>query len=350
MISSCKRRILARLTWKKASGFLSHVKRALFRHCQKITYFKLAHHRYRRELRKWQLSKWANLDASGYKKFFAQCGGSIHVHPDVVNMLSEIRGLEPEFRGLYDGNNIVAALPLWPEGIVGSQSTLKAAAQSNVMDIGDAELILPIDPRYGRRIWIPGGAEMISAIHLREISGLVASELPQTLARGHTTGPNPLSNRTLSRRRNEIKKFIGAGGSIRKIGEFSPESLAGMYRTTFIQQRLTPPLGNDYLEQVFTRLRGLMAGHVLLHNDSVAAIQIIYAYETPRALLVDYVNGATNPELRDKLNPGSILGFLNVQSMEHRALAMKIPMRYCYGWADGTYKNTICNPAPMYFC
>lgn len=299
-----------------------------------------------------QLLKWIPVDAAEYREVYNRLGGSLAVHPDAVAILAEIRDVPVDYRVLKADGRTVAALPLWPEGIVGANATLKACGCEDIMDLGDGELILPLDASWALQqpMTVPGGAGMLSEVHQGELTGLSACELPMMLARGHVSGLEPFSGATLSKRRRDLNKFLKDGGTISTFQDYSPAKLAAMYREIFLLQRGTPPPASQHLERAFSGLSGLLHGHVLHMNGELAAMKLNFAMESPRALIVVGVNGGVNPAYRDRYQPGSILNYLNVKSAEERAVEKGLPLRFCFGWGDHAYKSDVCRGVTAWTC
>lgn len=290
----------------------------------------------------WRERGWVRASASEYLEAFNRLGGSIHVHPLVISTLSLVFGKKPRFLVKKIDGRVVAAIPMLGNAIGGTRESLVASGLHDAIDIGDSEVILPLE-RGLMEFRIPCSVSMISAVHLGEIAGLKQqANVSHMLALHHGGGDDSLSSRTLSGHRRKVRRFLESGGQVQPVVELSPQELADTYIELFHLRWGRKPQGWRDLVRVVNILRPLLRGFVLLMNGKPVAVQIILAHPTPRGLLGVYVNGGVDPT-QQELSPGSILYFLNVQQLHRESLAVGIPMRYAFGRNDHAYKQTWCH-------
>jgi hypothetical protein len=182
-------------------------------------------HRWRED-GKMRKGLWRPITSSQYALAFQQFGGSFAVHPDVVSLVSDFAARPVDYRGLFHGPDLVAALPLWGRHVVGAAWTLARYRVADQFDGGDPELILPIAPDV--QIHLPCCARYISPLQQPRITNLAPESTALTIAREMGAGTAPLPSRGLRQRRRRLPPwrrlswprhsciFIAPGGAARR--------------------------------------------------------------------------------------------------------------------------------------
>ena len=284
---------------------------------------------------------WTEIDRDAYAGAWQRFGGSFATHPEVVERLSAFVAIELRYLGWIVGGEVLAAIPCWGRHVALSKEVLKREGKRGLLDMGNAEIILPIAPE----VQVPVRQRMayVSELNKTQISTL--REQPQGLALARA--PEDYSKKFRYNQRRELRLLEEAGGLVRPVSEFSSAELAAIYCDLFQRRWGFPATGAARMGEVIELLRELLIGSVIFLNDAPIAIQLVYRVEAPEWISVEYINGGVDPETRE-FSPGSVLSFLNTQSAWEHARALDKPLRFSFGRADREYKDRWCNPVPVF--
>lgn len=289
---------------------------------------------------------WRTISAEDYEAAFLRFGGSFAVHPRVVALVSSLAQRPVRYAGLMRRGELLGALPLWGEHIAATKLALEFYGVADLIDVGDAEVVLPIADDV--RINLPFKANMISGLHARNIGNVTReANFAMTLAKGIRIGERRLSGRTQASRRKETRRLEEIGGAFIPIYELSAEEVAAIYTRLFEKRWGFSPLGAQLLPVVLRELKDMLRGHVLLVGERPVAIELIYVSKTPRHVLANGVNRGVDPEFRDH-TPGSILLFHDIGRLEEEACAGGKGLRFSFGMNDADYKSLWSVEAPAY--
>jgi hypothetical protein len=294
-----------------------------------------------RLLRSWRERGWTEIDRSAYEQAWQCFGGSFATHPQVVERLSAFVGIEVRYLGWIVDGAVVAAVPCWGRHIALSKEVLKREGRRGLLDMGNAEIILPIAPD----VEVPVRQRMayVSELNVRQISTL--RELPQGLALARA--PEDYSKKFRYNQRRDQRLLEEAGGELIPMPQLSPQEQAAAYGELFQRRWGFEVPGKAGLAEVFTLLREFMTGSVVILNSVPIAIQILYRVEAPQWVSLEYVNGGVDPQSRE-FSPGSVLSFVNTQQAWQEARALGKVLRYSFGRADREYKDRWCHKVPVY--
>ncbi|MEO8645482.1 GNAT family N-acetyltransferase [Pseudomonas sp.] len=294
-----------------------------------------------RLLRSWRERGWTEIDRSAYEQAWQCFGGSFATHPQVVERLSAFVGIELRYLGWIVDDAVVAAVPCWGRHIALSKEVLKREGKRGLLDVGNAEIILPIAPD----VEVPVRQRMayVSELNVRQISTL--RELPQGLAL--VRAPEDYSKKFRYNQRRDQRLLEEAGGELIPMSQLSPQEQAAAYGELFQRRWGFEVPGKAGLAQVFTLLREFMTGSVVMLDSVPIAIQILYRVEAPQWVSLEYVNGGVDPQSRE-FSPGSVLSFVNTQQAWQEARALGKVLRYSFGRADREYKDRWCHKVPVY--
>jgi hypothetical protein len=143
--------------------------------------------------------------------------------------------------------------------------------------------------------------------------------------------------------RRAMRRFVARGGVIRSVGEFAPTDVARMYIELFAGRWGRRPRGADDLPMIFTRLRPLLRGTVLLMDGEPCALNVAYASVSSRALVAVGVNGGWS-KAYERLSVGRIMLHALGLSLAEEAAALQRPLRFSFGRNDAPYKEEWCVP------
>lgn len=291
-------------------------------------------------------SAWRTISPADYQFAFERFGGSFAVHPRVVSLLASLARRPVCYAGMMRRGELVAALPLWGEHIVGAKLALEFYGASHLIDVGNSEVVLPVAENAS--IDMPFKANLISTLHADNIANVEReTDFAMTLAKGLRFGDRRLSGKTQARRRRETRRIEEIGGRFVPMSEFSPGEAAAIYTLLFEKRWGFPPLGKELLPIVLRELADLLAGDALLFGDRPAAVELVYRNATPRWLLVNGVNRGVDPQFRE-YSPGSVLLFRNIERFEEEARASGKILRFSFGLNDADYKEMWSFETPVY--
>jgi hypothetical protein len=292
-------------------------------------------------LRSWRERGWTAIDATAYAAAWAQFGGSVATHPQVVERLAGLAGIPVRYLGWLQDGELVAAVPCWGQHLALSKDVLKRQGKRGLFDLGNAEIILPV--KDGASVPVRQRMRYVSELNAVRISTLKAQPEGIALARA----PEDYSKKFRYNQRREQRLLEEAGGVIRPMLDLAPAEQAVIYADLFQRRWGFEATGKDHLAEVFALLREFMTGSLIYLNDLPVAIQVLYQVQAPGWVSLEYINGGVDPQNRD-FSPGSVLSFVNTQDAWAAARALGKPLRYSFGRADREYKDRWCHTVPVF--
>ncbi len=284
---------------------------------------------------------WEPCDAGTYADAWAQFGGSVATHPQVVERLAAFAGIPVRYLAWVENGQLQAAIATWGRHLALSKDVLKKQGKRGLFDLGNAELILPLAP--GAQVALRHRARYLSELMAPGITTLQAQPEGLALARE----PEQYSKKFRYNQRREQRLLEEAGGLIRPVLSLTASEQASVYSELFQRRWGFAATGQEHLAEVFDLLREFMTGSLIYLNDQPVAIQILYRVEAPRWISLEYINGGVDPQQRD-FSPGSVLSFVNTQDAWAEARALGKPLRYSFGRADREYKDRWCHRVACY--
>lgn len=292
-------------------------------------------------LRAWRERGWTPIDAAAYADAWQQYGGSVVTHPQVVERLAALAGIPVRYLGWMVDGQLRAAIPTWGRHLALSKDVLKQQGKRGLFDMGNAEIILPVDASV--QVALRHRARYVSPLQAERISTL--REQPEGLALARE--PEEYSKKFRYNQRREQRLLEEAGGLIRPMLDLSAEEQAKIYADLFMRRWGFEATGKEHLAEVFSLMREFMTGSLIYLNDEPVAIQVLYRVEAPQWVSLEYINGGVDPQNRE-FSPGSVLSYVNTQTAWAEARALGKPLRYSFGRADREYKDRWCNRVPVY--
>jgi len=292
-------------------------------------------------LRAWRERGWAPIDAVTYAEAWQRFGGSVATHPQVVERLADLAGIQVRYLGWFSGGELQAAIPTWGRYLALSKDVLKQQGKRGLFDLGNAEIILPLAAEV--RVAVRHKARYLSALNAEQVLG--RREQPEGLALARE--PEEYSKKFRYNQRREQRLLEEAGGVIQPMLELSAAEQALIYADLFQRRWGFEATGKAHLAEVFSLMRDFMTGSLIYLNDQPVAIQVLYRVEAPQWVSLEYINGGVDPQNRE-FSPGSVLSFINTQIAWAEARAIGKPLRYSFGRADREYKDRWCNRVPVY--
>ncbi|MGE7990439.1 GNAT family N-acetyltransferase [Pseudomonas sp. NPDC089554] len=292
-------------------------------------------------LRAWRERGWQEIDATDYAKAWHRYGGSFVTHPEVVARLSAFLELPVRYLGWYVDGQLLGAMPCSGRYLALSKDVLKRERKRGLLDLGNAEVILPI----AASVQVPVRQRMgyVSELNAGNIATLRSQPEGLALARE----PEDYSKKFRYNQRRELRLLEESGGSLRPMSDFTPAEQAAMYADLFQRRWGFEVPGKQGLVEVFSLLREFMTGSLVLLDGAPVAVQVLYRVEAPEWVSLEYINGGVDPQSR-AFSPGSVLSFVNTQQAWEDARATGKPLRYSFGRADREYKDRWCRKVAVY--
>lgn len=295
-------------------------------------------------LRCHQRESWREVDPSVYADAYNLYGGSFLTHPQVIITMSAMVSIEPHYFAVYREDKLMGALAAWGNYLAGDKRYLKKKNKRRIFDAGNAEVILPLSKAYAFSLNGFKG-QFISELHKGQLHNLTRQ--PETLSFARSFSQGDFSSKFRYNRRRELKLFQQDGGEVVLLEQLSPSEIAAVYIELFYKRWGWYPKGHERLVEFISAIYPLVKGHLLKKNNISVAIQLIYLAKTRTIISAEYINGGLDPVFKH-YSPGSILSFLNIRYAEEMANNDGVPLRFSFGMTDNEYKNTWCDPHPVY--
>jgi Mig-14 protein len=106
-------------------------------------------------------------------------------------------------------------------------------------------------------------------------------------------------------------------------------------------------MGVKNFDIVFDELWDLMCADMLVLNQEPVAIEILYKVVNVQNICVNFVNSAVDMS-HNKLSPGTVLLFHNINLCEEEALKAGKDLRFCLGTSLAPSKMAWCFCSPSY--
>lgn len=249
------------------------------------------------------LTNWETSSFTIYKDIFEQYGGSVNMHPDVVNYFMKYHNWKFSFFHFKKNNLIKGAYFVCDNQHIG-------IFMRRIFPLSSDEVLIPLAPEL--RCFLPERTNKLSIYHRSQIINAtwsIARKKQNCLVKDN------FSSKFGKNRRNEYQKFLRNGGNIRNLDDFSGEELVQIYQSLFRSRfgDTLPcyPAGN--LIDFFTYLRHLLYGCILYFENTPCAFDIILKAESHLNVYFDVPNGAVKKEYMN-FSPGSILMWININS------------------------------------
>ena len=287
----------------------------------------------------WRESGWQEASLEQYQEAYSIFGGSFITHPEVLVAISDIADMPLRFLKQDSNNSTIGVIAVWDKYLAGSKNGLKKAGKRSLIDIGNAEIILPLssDAKFSLR----HKADNVSCLH-DNIENATPADYEMAFAKPHMT----CSKKFRYNQRRELRLLEEAGATYRSIQELSASEISRIYQELFKKRWGFEAKGHQTLDAVITRLKPFLIGYVLELDNKAIAIQLVYMTESPKWLSIEYLNGGVDTDYQ-QLSPGSVLTYLNTQLAESLATEKNKPWRYSFGISDRDYKTRWCKPSPI---
>ncbi|MFK54904.1 antimicrobial resistance protein Mig-14 [Salmonella enterica] len=250
-----------------------------------------------------KLTHWETSSFPIYRDTFEQYGGSVNMHPDIVEYFMKYHDWKFSFFHYKKYDEIKGAYFVCNNQNIG-------ILMRRAFPLSSDEVLIPLAPEL--RCFLPERTNKLSVYHRSQIINAtwrLARKKQNCLVK------DTFSTKFGKNRRNEYQKFLRNGGNVKSLDDFSGDELVWIYQSLFRSRfgDTLPcyPTGN--LTDFFSRLRHLLYGCVLYVENSPCAFDIVLKAESRLNVYFDVPNGGVKKECMN-LSPGSILMWLNVNN------------------------------------
>ncbi|EHD0025546.1 antimicrobial resistance protein Mig-14 [Salmonella enterica subsp. houtenae serovar 50:g,z51:-] len=249
------------------------------------------------------ITHWETSSFSTYRDTFEQYGGSVNMHPDVVEYFMKHHNWKFSFFHYKKYGEIKGAYFVCNNQNIG-------ILMRRTFPLSSDEVLIPLDPEL--RCFLPERTNKLSVYHRSQIINAtwhLARKKQNCLIK------DTFSSKFGKNRRNEYQKFLRNGGSVKSLDHFSGDELAQIYQSLFRSRfgDTLPCYPSDNLTDFFSHLRHLLYGCVLYVENAPCAFDIVLKAESRLSVYFDVPNGGVKKEYMN-LSPGSILMWLNVNN------------------------------------
>ena len=245
---------------------------------------------------------WSPSDASVYRKTYEKHGGSINMHPDVIDFVISRTERTVKYYHLKKKGTVIACYPV----IDGLNIGVRAWSQ---FPFSYDDVLLPFDKNH--RAFFPEKCNRLSPL----LKNNLINANYKIARKGNVCYvKDTFSSKTEKNRRNEFNKFTNAGGTCIDQSCFSAGELAEMYVKLF-NARFGETVrchDEDVLKDTIESLRHLIFGNILLMNGNPCAMDLIFCAESANSVYFDVPNGGVDP-LYSHFSPGSLVMWKNIQ-------------------------------------
>ena len=245
---------------------------------------------------------WSSSDEEIYRKCYALYGGSINMHPDVIDYVTSKTGQSVDYYHLERQGEVIACYPLIDDKMIG----IRAWSQ---FPFSYDDVLLPFDKNH--RAFFPEKCNRLSP----ELKDNLINANYKIARKGNVCYvKDGFSSKSEKNRRNEYRRFINAGGMCMDQSQFTADELAAIYVKLF-NARFAGSVRcheQSVLREAIENLRHLIFGNILFIDNKPCAMDLIFCAESNTMIYFDVPNGGVDP-VYSHLSPGSLLMWKNIQ-------------------------------------
>jgi len=246
---------------------------------------------------------WKKSDANIYEYCFKCFGGSVNMHPEVINFFASHNKEAVTYFHKEKSGQYIAAYALLNKNSIGVE-------QWKNFPLSYDEVMIPVAKEA--TILFPEKINKISHFNKHNFLNVNFS-----IARKNKICfvKDSFSAKTEKNRRNEYNRFLKTGGRCCDLNQFSPQELADYYIFLF-KSRFTDKLecySRDSLITIIGAMKRMIVGHILFIKDEPCAMDLMFMAESDHIIYFDVPNGGVNMKYTD-LSPGSLLMWKNISS------------------------------------
>ncbi|UJD94203.1 GNAT family N-acetyltransferase [Lelliottia amnigena] len=280
------------------------------------------------------ISGWTPCSFDDYAETYQKFGGSINMHPDIVEFLMRKGQKGFSFWQQRNKDGVCGAYFVTENNEIGLNVWREYPVSFD-------EVMLPVSAE--QKIWLPDRTNRLSSRHRDNIRN---SSFFYRAKRSICHVKDAFSAKTMKKRNGELRKFIGLGGHCYRLSDMSPKEIARLYVLLF-KLRFADSVRcyeESKIEELFSALPHLIFGNVLFFDDTPCAIDLVLRASSNSIEYFDVPNGGVDPKFSE-YSPGSILMWANIKdardlcTLQQKEMVFSIGMYeknwdYKLRWAD----------------
>lgn len=282
---------------------------------------------------------WVESNFDIYKIAYSTYGGGINTHPSLIEHMIKNYDCKGTFYHLEIRGVIVGACYINDKGKIGLDVWRK-------FPITYDEVLIPLSREV--KSFLPLHTNRLSMRNKRNVLNTSYNLLSKNKL---CVVKDSFSKKTTKNRRNQMNKFIAAGGTVRSVEEFSQEELTTIYITLFKKRfgETVRCYTRESLLDLMTHFKHMIFGHILFIKDSIpCAFDLIIKAECQNWFYFDVPNGGVDPEY-NYLSPGSVLMWLNINAAKEMSRTLSKECIFTLGLyqKNWEYKLLWCDAVPL---
>ncbi|MFH5069598.1 Mig-14 family protein [Enterobacter cloacae complex sp. 2024EL-00215] len=250
---------------------------------------------------KHSISGWKPCSYDVYAETYNKFGGSINMHPQIVEFFMKKGQREFSFWQYCSDGEVSAAYFTVDNKEVGLNVWREYPVSFD-------EVMLPVSTE--QKIWLPDKTNRLSARHRGNIrNSTFFYRSKRRICRVKTS----FSGKTIKKRNGELRKFLGMGGKCYRLSDMSPREIACLYVRLF-KLRFADTVrcyDENKIEELLSSVPHLIFGNVLFYADTPCAIDLVLSASSNNMVYLDVPNGGVDPRY-SAFSPGSMLMWANI--------------------------------------
>lgn len=285
-----------------------------------------------------KLSGWEVSDYKTYCQAYEKFGGSVCNHPLILDFLERKSPNKTNFYHKKINGEVI--------GACFSDENLNLRHSYNKIPLIFENIILPICPKIGR-CYLPIKTKELSIKHQKQFFNISYGILNR---RSVCIVKDKFSNKTLRKRKAEVKKFLAHGGEILPVTSFSSLELSRIYLSLMGLRWEKNYNENDIkeLSEFIEFIRPMIFGNILVLNGKPCAYDFIYKAECNDWIYFDDHNGSVDLSIKE-FSLGSILLSINIYEAQEICQAKNKEFIFSIGKYNKkwSYKNIWANEVKL---
>ncbi len=269
---------------------------------------------------------WRKSTLEIYSTVYKKYGGSVNLHPDVIEFSMRKKKEIVEFWHYENDGDIVAAYFKVNNRDIGCNLWREYPLSYD-------EVKIPM--KESKRIWLP---ERCNRLSPNNANNIINSLNQYSEKKRICYAKSFFSKKTKKKRLGERKKFIDNGGEICELSNLTYDELAEIYVSLF-KMRFGDKLqcyNKNKIVEMVSELNHLIYGTVLFYNREPCAIDLVWRAESDKAIYYDVPNGGLNPKYLH-FSPGSIVMWENINNAKIECSIKSKEMLFSIGLYDSNW-------------
>lgn len=272
---------------------------------------------------KHSISGWKPSNYDVYAETYQKFGGSVNMHPDVVEFFMRKGQRKFSFWQSCTDGEVTAAYFIVDDKEVGLNVWREYPVSFD-------EVMLPVSAE--QKLWLPDKTNRLSSRHR---DGILNSAFFYRTKRQICRVKASFSGKTVKKRNGELRKFMGMGGVCYRLSDMSPKEIAALYVRLF-KLRFAESVRcyeEGKIEELLSAVPHLIFGNVLFYSGTPCAIDLVLSADSDSMVYFDVPNGGVDPKY-SAFSPGSMLMWANISDARNLCAMQGKEMIFSIGLYD----------------